>query len=1042
MAQVKLNLQPPPNIDFVIGYPGIPPGPDRPQASVKGAIELRTPPQGVKAKWVRIELRKVETLPGGGPANTFYDFVGPSPVNLWNMEDYNVLRSQDFPFSIRIPESIPPTISLDNRAGIGYELVASVCTKGKRGFLRKAKSVVTSTTSPIIIDKHELHSTWPVYCQPETRHLAQEGVNLIVERTNNCYGPGDRVAVIATVKSDSLHTVILRGFEFSLKEATVFRAGVHAPGGRRNAPQVKQVNIAENKVAVNATLYGGTSHTSELTCMISSTHTTTTLNAARHIDVTYTLVIKALMGTGTHLIMELPVIVSNWERHVSLQAISQIGPAPGLSIMNPALGAAVVTNRVDPSRARSADVAATTLPTQRSNIESTYGGSSSTAFNTVPAKTADVIGYGTGFGAKSGNGLVDEFGSTKPAISTTPSITASTISGAPAPAAAPAASNTVSTTGGRRPGSAGGGGGGTRFTVTNALPQEISQENFTRQRSAQATGSGSGSGSGSAGQQKQWPSAEEEKKLYEQARIKVARTQGEAASPPPAVLRDVVPPQAVNASPPRGAAAATTPGADPWLTAQEEKRRFQQAQAAVERAAVPVVLPTAQEEKRLFQQAQAAVERNARGGLAPVSAIDEKRSFQQAQAAVERAQAPPSTQTHTRDNSDPKTSASGTRPSASELYAQAIKARSGGAVAQAPAGGSSAAPPKSVPQYLTAEQEKAALRRYEEAKRAVDRTQNSEGSSSPSGNSGPIAYESLFPGSSSVPIASSSHPPPAEAPPPPFDSVASNIPEKERLRRAYEAQDAADLAQQNRQPSPPPPAAYPGPPLTPAPAGPSLPGQYANALEEKEAMRRKFEARDNAQARVNPAPQTPPRANSNPASGGSSGGIEGSSSPGRSPSANAAGFRPTPVPPGGSRVLTAAEEKALLRAKYEARDSGNRKPTPSPVTTNGVPPLNGSSGAGPTTPPPLMPRPPVEYIKETQEEDARLSRLNGEVPLLDGATRKLNGTATSSSHTASTPPSGANSLDMKPFTPFRAGFETSLAPPGPPPPLPPKPAGD
>ena len=99
------------------------------------AIEVRAPAQGVKAKWVRIELRTVETLSGGGPSNTFYDFVGPSPVNLWNSPDeYSLLRSvclqppfvvlsahlgswqhQDFPFSIRIPESIPPTVALDNK---------------------------------------------------------------------------------------------------------------------------------------------------------------------------------------------------------------------------------------------------------------------------------------------------------------------------------------------------------------------------------------------------------------------------------------------------------------------------------------------------------------------------------------------------------------------------------------------------------------------------------------------------------------------------------------------------------------------------------------------------------------------------------------------------------------------------------------------------------------------------------------------------------------------------------------------------------------
>jgi len=48
----------------------------------------------------------------------------------------------------------------------------------------------------------------------------------------------------------------------------------------------------------------------------------------------------------------------------------------------------------------------------------------------------------------------------------------------------------------------------------------------------------------------------------------------------------------------------------------------------------------------------------------------------------------------------------------------------------------------------------------------------------------------------------------------------------------------------------------------------------------------------------------------------------------------------------------------------------------------------------PSTPPPLMPRPPVEYIRETQDEDARLSLLNGQMPILDGGPLlKANGSA-------------------------------------------------
>lgn len=321
------------------------------------------------------------------------------------------------------------------------------------------------------------------------------------------------------------------------------------------------------------------------------------------------------------------------------------------------------------------------------------------------------------------------------------------------------------------------------------------------------------------------------------------------------------------------------------------------------------------------------------------------------------------------------------KPSAAAaLYADAMNSRSisaaqaGGQISSQVSSSSSSSPPKtsSVP-YMTAAQEKAALKRYEDAKRAVDRTQNYPG---------PIAYDSLFPSNSS----SEAPPPPADDGPPPFDnavagpsSIIAQLSEKERMRREYEARDVASLAAQNPTPPPaaymaPPPAAYPGP---------CTPAQYANAVEEKEAMRKKLEARDaQAAARPNSPPQPPPRAN----------GIregEEKLSPSRSPTTAS---RPAPVPPasasGTTRVLSAAEEKALLRAKYDAYGS-NRKVTPNNAPAPVNPPLTSGSA-----PPPLMPRPPAEYIKETQEEDARLSRLNGVLDNVQGV--KPNGTSTSS----------------------------------------------
>ena len=68
---------------------------------------------------------------------------------------------------------------------------------------------------------------------------------------------------------------------------------------------------------MNAQLIHGSQHKAELSITVPSQHTSTTLNAARHIDITYVLTVKALLATGKPLVMDLPIIISNWPRHVN-----------------------------------------------------------------------------------------------------------------------------------------------------------------------------------------------------------------------------------------------------------------------------------------------------------------------------------------------------------------------------------------------------------------------------------------------------------------------------------------------------------------------------------------------------------------------------------------------------------------------------------------------------------------------------------------------------------------------------------------------------
>lgn len=282
-----------------------------------------------------------------------------------------------------------------------------------------------------------------------------------------------------------------------------------------------------------------------------------------------------------------------------------------------------------------------------------------------------------------------------------------------------------------------------------------------------------------------------------------------------------------------------------------------------------------------------------------------------------------------------------------------------------------------VPVYASAEEEKAAMRRFYEAKAAVDRTQETAYGVSPmTAGSSPMPYDALYPAKPASP------PPPANggSPPPfaPSSSQPSYLSEKERLRRDYEARDAAAMGG-----SPPAPPRHNTPPMS-AVGSPGYQSQVpaatpsavlaasaamSSAAAEKEMLRRKFEAQD---AGVKGPPPTPP-----PRSGSFSAGSRTMATPPRSP----------PVPPGsssGSRPLTAAEEKAQLRARYDSENRAGSPPNGSPVVQPIAPlKVNGTSFVAPPPPPPLAPKPPKEYIQETQEEDmrthARLQAIDREI---------------------------------------------------------------
>ena len=378
--------------------------------------------------------------------------------------------------------------------------------------------------------------------------------------------------------------------------------------------------------------------------------------------------------------------------------------------------------------------------------------------------------------------------------------------------------------------------------------------------------------------------------------------------------------------------------------------------------------------------------------------------------------------------------------------------------------------------YLSAEQEKEALKRYEQAKLAVDRVQK---------GSAPIAYEHLYPDGGGS--GGSSAPPPVNDLPPPFEggdgggggSALSAFEEKERLKKQYEQQDAVNTVVTNAYSSPPPspPVATNGAAARSSPPPPSFTyrepvgaEQIKKALSEKEILRRKYEAEDGTVQQqpqhLQQQPTSPQRSGSASVATTMTHTASLSSTPVRSASGtgrSVRGSRPQPSTPttgsASGKVMTAAEEKALLKARWAAQDgmaSGQPSPPPhangamyTPPSSPGRPGSSGVSVASmspaqsprpaaqpslqqqqqqsktPPAPPPLMPRPPAEYIQETQEEDARVSRVVGVFsPTVEDdviVPPSLHHRPLNPARAASPFKSGGlsnGSLDVRPFSPF------------------------
>lgn len=334
---VRLLLRAPPHLPFLQGWPGILAGGNRNGAAVHGSVEIRLGTQPVKAKYVHVKVVKHETLPSNsvakGPSQSSTTYIGKVHV-LWKAQEgkeWEPLQTADYRFIIPLPADLPPTTESKN-AHIRYELVATVCYKGKSGLFKKDNSAISSTSEPLRIIKHELASAWPKYNIVE-RQSIQAGngqVVFTVERPSNAFGPGDRIVVTPILRSQGPPAFGLREFVMTLVEVfTVYPAvpDKNAPKSKKNKepqqPTIKRTTVGSTRVVMKDNVQPGTESSTRMELVVPSDRPLMTVRQALLFSTEYELVVEAVCDglPSKILISGLPCIIGTFTRSSAQQAV-------------------------------------------------------------------------------------------------------------------------------------------------------------------------------------------------------------------------------------------------------------------------------------------------------------------------------------------------------------------------------------------------------------------------------------------------------------------------------------------------------------------------------------------------------------------------------------------------------------------------------------------------------------------------------------------------------------------------------------------------
>ena len=93
----------------------------------------------------------------------------------------------------------------------------------KKGLLRKKKYETTvQDIQDLVLEKHELHSTWPIYNQPEEFQTKEGPFSAKLFRNKCAYGVTDQMDVRLVVSSQAAKTVKLKSITIGVRQTVTF----------------------------------------------------------------------------------------------------------------------------------------------------------------------------------------------------------------------------------------------------------------------------------------------------------------------------------------------------------------------------------------------------------------------------------------------------------------------------------------------------------------------------------------------------------------------------------------------------------------------------------------------------------------------------------------------------------------------------------------------------------------------------------------------------------------------------------------------------